>query len=312
MAIKLWQRKHGHLRPPDDVIHAEPDSRHFPQQFRHRIIRWAGDCFHRRFPPSPFFGDDSQEQIRGALNSLCHQLAEAYGRALLVPISDLPGKVASSSDYDADRQVPAHLGRCTDFEVLDFIDAIFQLLAQSSEGYAGIDLEVLQHATSRLNAVCEEEGIGYRWADGELIRFDDPVAHAEAVEPAMKLLAPGTFGHANSEFRRALECYRSGDWRDAITNANAAFESVLKVVTGKPSLTAGPLIAEARRQGVIPGYMQSSAENLEKVMNVVPAVRGQEGPHGLGEREQAADDHLARFVVTTTAAFIIFIGRDRS
>lgn len=141
-------------------------------------------------------------------------------------------------------------------------------------------LRVARHATSRLNAVCEEEGVGYRWTDGELIRFDDPVAHAEAVEPAMELLAAGQFGQANAEFRRTLECYRSGAWRDAITNANAAFESVLKVVTGKHNLTAGPLIAEARRQGVIPGYMQSSAENLAKVMNVVPAVRGQEGPHG--------------------------------
>jgi hypothetical protein len=45
-------------------------------------------------------------------------------------------------------------------------------------------------------------------------------------------------------------------------------------------------------------------------MNVVPAVRGQEGPHGLGAREQAADESLARFVVTTSAAFIVFIGRD--
>lgn len=311
MAIKLWQRKQGHLRPPDELIHAEPESSHFPIQFRNRTIRWAVECFRRRFPPSPYF-DDSQEHVSGALNSLCHQLAEAYGRPLLVPISDLPGPVASTSDYDADRQIPAHLARCTDFEVLDFVDGVFQVLAQTSEGYAGIDYEVMKHTTTRLNAICEEEGVGYRWVDGELIRFDDPVTHAEAVEPAMELLAAGKFGHANAEFRRALECYRSGAWRDAITNANAAFESVLKVVTGKHNLTAGPLIAEARRQGVIPGYMQSSAENLEKVMNVVPAVRGQEGPHGLGAREQAADESLARFVVTTSAAFIIFIGRDLS
>lgn len=134
---------------------------------------------------------------------------------MLVPIGDLPGPVASTSDYDADRQIPAHLARCTDFEVLDFIDGVFQLLAQTSEGYAGIDYEVARHAMSRLNAVCEEEGVGYRWTDGELIRFDDPVAHAEAVEPAMELLAAGRFGQANAEFRRALECYRSGAWRDA-------------------------------------------------------------------------------------------------
>jgi hypothetical protein len=58
--------------------------------------------------------------------------------------------------------------------------------------------------------------------------------------------------------------------------------------------------------------MQNSAENVEKVMNVVPAVRGQEGPHGLGARERAADGSLARFVLTTSAAFIVFVGRDPS
>jgi hypothetical protein len=194
MAIKLWQRKQGHLRPPDEPIHAEPDSRHFPTKFRNRTIRWAVDCFHQRFPPLPFFGDDAQERVRGALNSLCHQLAEAYGGPLLVPISDLPGQVASSSNTDADRQIPAHLTRCTDFEVLDFIDGVLQLLVQTSEGYAGMDYEVGRHATTRLNAVCEEEGIGYRWTYGELIRFDDPVTHTEAVEPAMQLLVGGKFG----------------------------------------------------------------------------------------------------------------------
>jgi hypothetical protein len=204
MAIKLWQRKHGHLGPPDELIHAEPESRHFPVPFRNRIVRWSVDCFRQRFPPAPY-ADDSPEEIRGALNSLCHQLAEAYGRPLLVPIGDLPGPVASTSDYEAERQIPAHLARCTDFEALDFIDGVFQLLAQTSEGYAGTDHRVAINATSRLNAVCEEEGVGYRWADGELIRFDDPVAHAEAVKPAMQLLSAGQFGHANAEFRRALD-----------------------------------------------------------------------------------------------------------
>ena len=315
MAIKLWQRKQGLMTPPAQPIHAEPDSRDFPQAFRTRLIRWTALSFRRRFPPNPYtgFGDDSANQVDLALNSLCQQLADAYGRPLLVPLDEMNHKVRSSAHMEAQRQIPEHLARCTDHEALDFIDGVFQVLAQTSEGFAGVDYEVMEHAAAGLNSILDEEGIGYRFTEGELIRFDDPVTHKEAVQPAMELLAGGQFGHANAEFRRALECYRSGNWRDAITNANAALESVLKVVTVKPKLTAGPLIAEAKRQGVIPGYMQTAADNLEKLMNVVPAVRSQEGAHGLGEREQNDEEikHLARLIVPTAAAFIAYIGRDR-
>jgi hypothetical protein len=314
MAIKLWQRKQGLMTPPEQALHAEPGSRSFPAKFRNRLIRWTPEVFHVRFPQGPYDFGDSRDMVERALGSLCHDLAEAYGRPILVTPSEFPSNTDPSLNRSADRQIPAHLVSCTDVEVLDFIDAVFQLLVQTSDGYAAIDHDVMIHAATRLNGICEEEGIGYRWTEGELIRFDDPVSHREAVQPAMELLADGQFGHANAEFRRALECYRSGEWRDAITNANAAFESVLKVATGKPNLNAGPLIAEARRQGVIPGYMQNAAEHLEKLMNVVPAIRGQEGSHGLGEREQDEKEieHLAGLVVPTAATFIVFIGRNRS
>lgn len=85
---------------------------------------------------------------------------------------------------------------------------------------------------------------------------------------------------------------------------------MLQVVTEKPNLRAGSLIREARQQGVIPGYAQNAAEHLEKLMNLVPSVRGQAGAHGLGARDDGADEHLARLVVTTAAAFIVFVARN--
>jgi hypothetical protein len=62
---------------------------------------------------------------------------------------------------------------------------------------------------------------------------------------------------------------------------------VLKVLTGKTSGTAGDLIKEARRQGLIPKPLGAAVENLEKLMHGIPAIRGQEGSsHGLGDRTQ--------------------------
>lgn len=82
---------------------------------------------------------------------------------------------------------------------------------------------------------------------------------------------------------------------------------MFKILTGKPNLTAGELIKEARRQLIIPGYLEDAVEHLEKLMHAVPAVRGQQGSsHGLADRPVEADEELARLILTIAASFIVF------
>jgi hypothetical protein len=214
----------------------------------------------------------------------------------------------------ARHQLPAHLGRCPDNEVLDFVDAVFQMSAHVIDGGGGADpAEEPERLGEEVNSIFAEEGIGYRWVAGKIVRFDEGFTHEQAIKPAIELLAGGGFGAANEEFGAAVDAYRAERWRDAITNANAAFESVLKVVTGKPNLAAADLIREAKREGVIPGYLEASAENLERLMHAIPAARGQQGSaHGLGEKPVEADQHLAQLVLSLAAAFILFIARDAS
>jgi hypothetical protein len=228
-----------------------------------------------------------------------------------VDSSKIRQRVASSADGSALRQIPLHLATCEDFGVLDVVDATFQKMVQllgSPMDWQSRDL--LDARAERFNEICQEEGIGYRYTAGELVRFDNAATHELAVKPAVVLLADARYANADAEFRRALECYRSEHWRDAITNANAALESVLKVITGRSSGTARSLIAVARQQNLIPGYAEGAADNLVKLMNLVPAVRGQQSSsHGLGERTVEADEHLAQLVMSTAAAFIVYIAR---
>jgi hypothetical protein len=309
MAIKLWQRKQGFMAPAGP-IHAEDGSHQFPVTFRTRVLSWATgalvDC-----EWSTGFGEvvNPREET---LEALFIDLAEAYGRELLVPPAEMKSPVASTADVEAPRQLRYHVARCSDFEVLDFIDATVQKVVEllTATVVVGDIQEDINRITQRFNDICGEEGIGYRWSKGELIRFDSAAIHELAVEPAMVLLAEQKYANADAEFRRALECYRSGHWRDAITNANAAFESVLKIATGRSSGTAGSLIADTRQQGLIPAYGEAAAENLEKLMNLVPAIRGQQGSsHGLGDRAMEADEHLAQLVVAAAAAFMVFVAR---
>jgi hypothetical protein len=309
MNIRLWSREHGLVRAPQTQLYAEVGRHDFPETFRKRAGMWAATAFQRIE-----FGTPQGEVVnrqRRSWELLYEGLCDAYGRSPLVNLGQMAVQGYSKADISAESQLGAHLLICPDNEVLDFVSGVFQISSRLVDDIAGAEAaeEEAQAIGPLLNAIFEEEGIGYRWVAGQIIRFDEPVTHDLAIEPAMELLHDGAFGHANREFAAAMEAYRSGRWRDSITNANAAFESVLKIRTGKPNLTAGDLIHEAKRQGVIPAYLGAATEHLEKLMHIAPAVRGQEAAHGLANRPSGADQHLAQLVVSITAAFVLFIGR---
>lgn len=246
-----------------------------------------------------------------SMQRLLDELCSAYGRELLVQYTDADRRPDLRSP---DRQLQAHVDMCSDLEVLDYIDAVFQISASIIEQNSGADpVEEPHRLGSEINKIFEEEGVGYRRTDDRLVRFDAEITHTQAVVPAIAALADERFGAAGAEFDEAVGDFARGAYRDALTNANAALESVLKVLTGKTSGTAGDLIREARRQGLLPKPLGASVENLEKLMHAIPAIRGQEGSsHGLGDRTGLADERLARLVVTMTAAVVVFLAGDGS
>jgi hypothetical protein len=78
---------------------------------------------------------------------------------------------------------------------------VFQVSSYLIEWYGGAHpAEEPQRLAARINQIFEEEGIGYRWIDGRLVRFDGEVTHELAVVPALTALATGRFGAAQAEF----------------------------------------------------------------------------------------------------------------
>lgn len=305
MGIELWSRKEGIVRPPVALVHAESGSHVFPETFRTRVKQWSlramAELQHGAMGEIIAPAELSMEMLN-------HDLCAAYGRDRLVAFDSHDPGLAR-----ADRQIPAHLAMCPDLEVMDYIDAVFQKSAEIIVQFGGADpFDEPRRLGAELNRIFEEEGVGYRWTDGRLVRFDGEITHSEAIVPALAALATGRFGAAQAEFEEAVADFGRGAWRDTLTNANAAFESVLQIVTGNKGL-AGDLIGEARRQGLIPKYLGASAENLAKLMHGVPATRGQHGSsHGMADRPVEADERLARLVLTTAAAFIAFLADDGS
>jgi hypothetical protein len=304
MAIRLWSRKEGIVGPPSTLLYAEPGSTSFPGTFRNRVLRWSFQLL-RAFQWSTSMGE-IVDDFRDTSRSLYEELCAAYGREELGALRG--NGPASSRDIEADRRLERHVAHAPDIEVLDYIDAVIQFARELMGGYGdpspgGEDYRPLDD----LNEIFREEGVGYRWTEARLVRFDGEVPHTEAVVPALAALASGEFGAAKDEFDEAVAAFARGAWRDTITHGNAALESVLKVTTGKEG-TAGELIRAALQQGLIPNYLGGSADAIAKIMHGVNASRSQQGSaHGLGERESEADERLARFVLTTTASLIALL-----
>ena len=185
--------------------------------------------------------------------SFLHDLSSAYGRD---PLTALTGRPPPALE-----QLQQHVLTCVDLEVLDYIDAVIQKTASLAEKFGGRGPD--EDRVADLNRIFREEGIGYRHVDGRLVRFDGEITHAEAMVPALAALANGRFGEADREFDEALEDFGRGDYRGALTNANAAFESVLKVVTGKEGV-AGDLIKAARSQGLDPQVPRGERRELRE------------------------------------------------
>lgn len=88
--------------------------------------------------------------------------------------------------------------------------------------------ERVDSGIAELNQRFKEHGLGYQYEDGELVRVDSDLLHAEAVKPALTLLRTTRYAGPREEFLRAYEHYRHARHEEALTEALKAFESTMK------------------------------------------------------------------------------------
>ena len=113
---------------------------------------------------------------------------------------------------------------------------------------------------------------------------------------------------------KAHRHYRSGEMKDAITDANNAFESTLKAVCNQRGWSyqsgarASDLLKLVRRKGLLPEYLDKSFDQLAATLNSgLPQVRNNEGSHGQGATPQTTLDYVGAYALHLAAANILFI-----
>lgn len=168
-------------------------------------------------------------------------------------------------------------------------------------------------AIHEINCRFKEHGVGYEY-DGEIIRIDSEIVHAEAVKPALTLLRDPHYKGAEDEFLAAYAHYRQGDNKVALNEALKALESTVKSICDKRGWTyaktdtASKLLRVCFDKELIPAFWENHFSALRTTLEAgVPTGRNKLSGHGQGAVPTAVPDHLASYVLHMTASAIVFL-----
>ena len=220
------------------------------------------------------------------------------------------------------------LSECTSDEFLDFVELSFKVQhpPRSRNGSSEVieavnEVFLLGNLPYHLTDYVTEESEGFPRFDDDIRRqrvtkivtypriivVEEEVAYKEAVEPALTILGSHQFTAANTEFRDGLEHYRRNRHRDCLTSCGSALESVLKVICDRngwhysKGATLGPLLDLVIDQLGLESVFAEKFKLLATIRN------RSSSSHGGGGSPRVVDRHLAQYMVTTTAATIVFL-----
>ena len=203
---------------------------------------------------------------------------------------------------------------------LDLIEVSFRYIDKTARHYSSHDrakrgIRVMaSDAIEELNERFRRAGVGYRFEESRIFRVDSELIHSEVVRPALRYLHHQGFEGPRDEFMRAHAHYRAGEMKDAITDANNAFESTLKTICDQRcwqyphGVRASDLLKVVRTNGLLPSYLDNSFDQLAATLKSgLPKVRGEEGAHGQGATPRETPDYVAAYALHLAAAKILFL-----
>lgn len=159
------------------------------------------------------------------------------------------------------------------------------------------------------------EAVGYRLEGNQIIRRDSEFLHAEAVKPAIRLLAGADWRGAADEFFKAHDNFRHGRKEDANVAALKSIESTMKIICDKKTWAYDPksatfkvLVKVCFDNGLIPPFWESMANHLRGLLETsVPSARNKLGGHGQGAQIREVPDHVTAFILHMSASTIVFL-----
>jgi AbiJ N-terminal domain 4 len=203
-------------------------------------------------------------------------------------------------------------------KVLDAVELSFRYIDKLTRRFDYLSRQnassVADEAIEELNLRFREHGIGYEYVDGEVVRIDSELIHAEVVKPALALLRGVEYEGAQAEFLKAHEHYRKGNDKEALAECLKSFESVMKVICARrgwahdPTATSRALLQIVFDNELIPKFWEQHFSALRSSLESgVPTARNRLGGHGQGVAVIQVPTYLVAYVLHLTASAIVFL-----
>ena len=269
----------------------------FDRNLKVKIIYIIRDCF----------GDNiyNREEIcKEIIDILCRE----YGTF------QLPGYCRDSYKYLSGYFLEEHNTE----RALNVVELCFQnfdkKLRKSLSHYKYSNEMHPDEAIKELNDRFKEDGFGYKYESGMIMKLTNEFSHNEIVKPVLGLLSNKSFKGANEEFLSAHLHFRKSQNKECITDCLKAFESTMKIICKlkkyetKDNATAKKLIAILFEKNYIPQYLQSEFSSLQLLLESgVPTVRNKLSAHGQGDKKIESDNNITEYVIHMTACNILFL-----
>lgn len=276
-----------------------------PQNLRVQIVHIIRDSIGER---KHYHEDQAGQAYEFIYSTLCRE----YGRFNLIE--------NSYRDSPLEQVLNFLLQTDSTEETLDVVELTFKyidrIINANYQRYC-YDTEVKikpDDAIAELNERFKENGIGFSFVEGEIIRIDSTYIHAEVTKPTIALLSNRKFLGANEEYLKAHEHYRHGRNKECLTECLKAFESTMKVIckekgwTYNQTDTAKKLIQVCFQNGLVPTFTQNQFTSLQNLLESgIPTIRNKLGGHGQGHIPQKVDDEMTRYALNLTGTNIIFL-----
>jgi len=256
---------------------------------------------------------DEYKGVRGAYKFLVETLCREYG------LFQLTTQKNYNRRHCMEELINFFLSEEDVEKVIDVIELSFRVIDRLTREYRYRKLhnasEIADQAIEELNARFLENGVGFQYVEGEIIRVDSQLIHSEVVKPALKLLSHKRYRGAEQEFLKAHEHYRLKNHKEALNEALKALESTMKAICDKrgwqydkEKATAKKLIDICFENHLIPLFWQQQMGALRSLLESgVPTGRNKLGGHGQGAAPIHVPQYIVAFVLHMCASCIVFL-----